>query len=59
VPFAVGTAQDVLQGLSIYKNEPLDQLALQFHAPGMNVEHVKRSMRVFAREIMPEIRGWG
>jgi hypothetical protein len=49
----------VLKGLSIYKNEPLDQLALQFHAPGMNVEHVKRSMRVFAREIMPEIRRWG
>jgi hypothetical protein len=37
----------------------LDQLALQFHGPGMNVEHVKRSMRSFAREIMPEIRSWG
>ena len=59
VPFAVGTAEDVLAALSIYKNEPLDQLALQFHAPGMNVEHVKRSMRVFARELMPEIRKWG
>jgi alkanesulfonate monooxygenase SsuD/methylene tetrahydromethanopterin reductase-like flavin-dependent oxidoreductase (luciferase family) len=59
VPFAVGTAEDVLAALSLYKNEPLDQLALQFHAPGMNVEHVKRSMRVFARELMPEIRKWG
>jgi alkanesulfonate monooxygenase SsuD/methylene tetrahydromethanopterin reductase-like flavin-dependent oxidoreductase (luciferase family) len=59
VPFAVGTPEDVLRGLSIYKDEPLDQLALQFHAPGMNVEHVKRSMRVFARELMPEIRSWG
>jgi alkanesulfonate monooxygenase SsuD/methylene tetrahydromethanopterin reductase-like flavin-dependent oxidoreductase (luciferase family) len=59
VPFAVGTPDDVLRGLSIYRDEPLDQLALQFHAPGMNVEHVKRSMRSFAREIMPEIRSWG
>jgi alkanesulfonate monooxygenase SsuD/methylene tetrahydromethanopterin reductase-like flavin-dependent oxidoreductase (luciferase family) len=59
VPFAVGTPEDVLEGLSIYQNEPLDQLALQFHAPGMNIEHVKRSLRVFARELMPEIRKWG
>ena len=59
VPFAVGTPDDVLRGLSVYRDEPLDQLALQFHAPGMNVEHVKRSMRSFAREIMPEIRSWG
>ncbi|MBS0399760.1 MAG: LLM class flavin-dependent oxidoreductase [Proteobacteria bacterium] len=59
VPFAVGTAADVLEGLSRYRQEPLDQLALQFHAPGMNIEHVKRSMRVFAQEILPEIRKWG
>jgi len=59
VPFAVGTPEDVLRGLAIYRDEPLEQLALQFHAPGMNVEHVRRSMRDFAREIMPEIRKWG
>ncbi len=59
VPFAVGTPEDVLRGLSVYRDEPLDQLALQFHAPGMNIEHVKRSMRGFAREIMPEIRSRG
>lgn len=59
VPFAVGTVEEVIAALSAYRQEPLDQLALQFHAPGMDVEHVKRSMRVFAREIMPEIRRRG
>jgi len=58
VPFCVGTAEDVLEGLSAYKDEPIDELTLQFHAPGMNVEHTKRSMRTFASEIMPEIHTW-
>lgn len=59
VPFAVGTPDDVLQALSIYRDEPLDQLALQFQAPGMKSEHVMRSMRSFARHVMPEIARWG
>jgi alkanesulfonate monooxygenase SsuD/methylene tetrahydromethanopterin reductase-like flavin-dependent oxidoreductase (luciferase family) len=59
VPFAVGTPDDVLRALSIYRDDPLDQLALQFHAPGMETEHVLRSMRLFAQEVMPEIRKWG
>ena len=59
VPFAVGTAEDVLTGLSIYKDEPLDQIAVQFHAPGMKFEHVERSMRSFAREVLPQIHKWG
>jgi alkanesulfonate monooxygenase SsuD/methylene tetrahydromethanopterin reductase-like flavin-dependent oxidoreductase (luciferase family) len=59
VPFAVGTPDDVLQALSIYRDEPLDQLALQFQAPGMKAEHVERSMRSFARHVMPEIARWG
>lgn len=58
VPFAVGTPDDVLQVLSIYRDDPLDQMSLQFHAPGMNPEHVSRSMRSFARHVMPEIRCW-
>jgi len=59
VPFAIGTPEDVLRGLSIYKNEPLDQIALQFRAPGMTFEVVERSMRSFARDLMPEMRRWG
>jgi alkanesulfonate monooxygenase SsuD/methylene tetrahydromethanopterin reductase-like flavin-dependent oxidoreductase (luciferase family) len=59
VPFAVGTPDDVMLALGAYRDEPLDQLALQFHAPAMSTEDVQRSMRLFAREIMPEIRKWG
>jgi alkanesulfonate monooxygenase SsuD/methylene tetrahydromethanopterin reductase-like flavin-dependent oxidoreductase (luciferase family) len=59
VPFAVGTAEDVLERLSIYRDEPIDELALQFHAPGMKSEHVQRSMRTFSEELLPQIRRWG
>lgn len=59
VPFAVGTPDDVMQALSIYRDEPLDQLGIQFHAPGMDTAIVQRSMRTFARELMPEIAKWG
>lgn len=59
VPFAVGTADDVLQALSIYRNEPMDQLGLQFRAPGVSTAIAQRSMRSFARHVMPEIATWG
>jgi alkanesulfonate monooxygenase SsuD/methylene tetrahydromethanopterin reductase-like flavin-dependent oxidoreductase (luciferase family) len=59
VPFVIGTPDDVMRGLSTYRDEPLEQLSLQFHSPGMELEHVQRSMRTFAREVMPEIRSWG
>ena len=57
-PAAVGSVDDVLRVLSSCRNEDIDELALTFNFPGMKFEHVKRSMRIFAREIMPEIRKW-
>jgi alkanesulfonate monooxygenase SsuD/methylene tetrahydromethanopterin reductase-like flavin-dependent oxidoreductase (luciferase family) len=56
---AVGSVDDVLRILSAYRDEDVDELVPTFHFPGMNFEHVKRSMRLFAKEIMPEIRKWG
>jgi alkanesulfonate monooxygenase SsuD/methylene tetrahydromethanopterin reductase-like flavin-dependent oxidoreductase (luciferase family) len=56
---AVGSPEDVLRILSAYRDADVDQLVPNFHYPGMNFEHVKRSMRMFAKEVMPEIRKWG
>jgi alkanesulfonate monooxygenase SsuD/methylene tetrahydromethanopterin reductase-like flavin-dependent oxidoreductase (luciferase family) len=59
VPFCIGTPDEVMEKLSMYKDAPMDEIGLQFRAPGMKTEHVHRSMRTFAREIMPEIKSWG
>ncbi|HTY71608.1 MAG TPA: LLM class flavin-dependent oxidoreductase [Actinomycetes bacterium] len=58
VPFAVGTPDDVLQTLSAYRDLPMDEMAVQFHHPGMAYEPVARSMRMFAAECLPEIASW-
>lgn len=59
VPFSIGTPDAVMNTLEAYRHEPMDQLGLQFRAPGMETQHLHRSMRTFARELMPEIRSWG
>jgi alkanesulfonate monooxygenase SsuD/methylene tetrahydromethanopterin reductase-like flavin-dependent oxidoreductase (luciferase family) len=56
---AVGSPDDVLRILSAYRDEDVDELVPNFHYPGMNFEYCKRSMRMFAKEVMPEIRKWG
>lgn len=58
-PFAVGTPEDVLSVLERHKDVDLDELVLQFNHPGVGPEQVGRSMRMFASELMPEIRRWG
>jgi alkanesulfonate monooxygenase SsuD/methylene tetrahydromethanopterin reductase-like flavin-dependent oxidoreductase (luciferase family) len=57
-PFAVGTSETVAEMLSIYRNKRLTHLVLTFHAPGMASEAVQRSMRTFARDIMPAVAAW-
>jgi len=57
-PFAVGTSQTVAEMLSAYRDRRLTHLVLTFHAPGMASEAVRRSMRAFARDIMPAIAAW-
>lgn len=57
-PFAVGTSETVAEMLSAYRDKRLTHLVLTFHAPGMASEAVRRSMRAFARDIMPAIAAW-
>ena len=57
-PFAVGTSETVAEMLSAYRDRRLTHLVLTFHAPGTTSEAVRRSMRAFARDIMPAIAAW-
>ena len=60
MPFMVGTVADVGERLRalLYK-APLDEMGLYFHAPGIPVESVKKSMTLFAKHILPDIKDWG
>lgn len=58
-PFAVGTPDDVLRVLERHKGVDLDEMVIQFNHPGMAPDAVERGMRLFARELMPELRTWG
>jgi alkanesulfonate monooxygenase SsuD/methylene tetrahydromethanopterin reductase-like flavin-dependent oxidoreductase (luciferase family) len=57
-PFIVGTADEVGRALAAYRGRRLTHLCLNFHQPGMATDTVRRSMEMFARELMPAIREW-
>ena len=57
-PFAVGTPDEVMRALEAYRGRQLTHLSLNLHQPGQDGASVRRSMRLFAREIMPVIKGW-
>jgi hypothetical protein len=57
-PFAVGTSATVAGMLRACSDQRLSHLVLTFHAPGMASAAVRRSMRAFARDIMPVIAAW-
>ena len=59
VPFAVGPPDQVIEKLRGYASLPMDEMAIQFHHPGMDPRAVEASMRLFAAELMPEISTWG
>ena len=48
-----------VQVISKHRNEDIEEMVIQFNHPGMAAEHVRSSMELFARELMPEVRGWG
>jgi hypothetical protein len=58
-PFAVGTPEDVLSVLERHKGVDLDEMVIQFNHPGMGPAEVAGSMRLFASELMPEVKRWG
>jgi alkanesulfonate monooxygenase SsuD/methylene tetrahydromethanopterin reductase-like flavin-dependent oxidoreductase (luciferase family) len=57
-PFIVGTPEEVGGALVRYRDRRLTHLCLNFHQPGMATDAVRRSMEMFARELMPAIREW-
>jgi alkanesulfonate monooxygenase SsuD/methylene tetrahydromethanopterin reductase-like flavin-dependent oxidoreductase (luciferase family) len=60
MPFFVGTAAEIGERMrAVFRNAPLDEMALYFHTPGIPVESVKHSMRLFANHILPDARSWG
>lgn len=59
-----GNEQALHWGVEFYRrrgvpmpNPPVGEM--QFQASGMQAVHVQRSMRSFARHLMPEIARWG
>jgi len=57
-PFVVGTPDEVGRALEAYRDKRLTHLSLNFHQPGMDTKAVRRSMAMFAKELMPIIRAW-
>jgi alkanesulfonate monooxygenase SsuD/methylene tetrahydromethanopterin reductase-like flavin-dependent oxidoreductase (luciferase family) len=57
-PFAVGTPDDVMRALSQFRDRQLTHLSLNLHQPGQDSPSVRRSMRIFARELMPVLKAW-
>ncbi|HEX6440910.1 MAG TPA: LLM class flavin-dependent oxidoreductase [Stellaceae bacterium] len=57
-PFIVGTPEEVGRMLEQYRDRGLSHLSLNFHQPGQDSQSVRRSMRLFARELMPAIKAW-
>jgi alkanesulfonate monooxygenase SsuD/methylene tetrahydromethanopterin reductase-like flavin-dependent oxidoreductase (luciferase family) len=57
-PIAAGSPDDVLKILSAYRDAPMDELSVQFNHPGLDPRLVERSIRLFAKEVLPEIRRW-
>ncbi|MFM2288791.1 MAG: hypothetical protein RL684_1934 [Pseudomonadota bacterium] len=58
LPIAAGTSKEVLEILSQWKDLPMDEMSIQFNHPGLALPIVERSMRSFARDIMPEMLRW-
>ena len=57
-PFVVGTPDEAGRALEAYRNMRLTHLSLNFHQPGMDTNVVRRSMKMFTKELMPALRAW-
>jgi alkanesulfonate monooxygenase SsuD/methylene tetrahydromethanopterin reductase-like flavin-dependent oxidoreductase (luciferase family) len=57
-PFVVGTPDEVGRALEAYRDKRLTHLSLNFHQPGMETSAVRRSMEMFAQELMASVKTW-
>jgi hypothetical protein len=44
--------------LEAYRGLGLTHLSLNLHQPGQDSQSVRRSLRLFARELMPQVKAW-
>ncbi len=57
VPVIVGTPEDAVRALEAYfKETRVTHMTLWMHLPGLESRKVKRSMELFAKEVMPHFR---
>lgn len=56
LPFIVGTPDDAIAAMRPLVGGRVTHFSFQFHHPGMETETVRRSMRMFATEVMPALR---
>jgi alkanesulfonate monooxygenase SsuD/methylene tetrahydromethanopterin reductase-like flavin-dependent oxidoreductase (luciferase family) len=56
LPFIVGTPEDAIEAMRPFVGGRFTHFGFQFHHPGMAVEHVRSSMRLFAEEVAPALR---
>jgi alkanesulfonate monooxygenase SsuD/methylene tetrahydromethanopterin reductase-like flavin-dependent oxidoreductase (luciferase family) len=57
-PFVIGTPDEVGRALAQYRDKRLTHLSMNFRQPGMDTSAVRRSMEMFASELMPSVRAW-
>jgi alkanesulfonate monooxygenase SsuD/methylene tetrahydromethanopterin reductase-like flavin-dependent oxidoreductase (luciferase family) len=56
-PLAIGTPDDVARELERYQNETrVTHLVMWMQLPGMPAAKARRSMELFAKEVMPRFR---
>lgn len=56
-PCAIGSPEDVFNDLQRYRRETrVTHLVMWMHLPGMDTQNVRRSMDLFAKEVMPSLR---
>ena len=57
-PFMVGTPDEVMRMLGQFRDKHLTHLSLNFHQPGQDSGAVRRSVQLFAKELMPAVKRW-
>jgi hypothetical protein len=46
------------RALEAYRDKRLTHLSLNFHQPGMDTNVVRRSMTMFAKQLIPAVKAW-
>jgi alkanesulfonate monooxygenase SsuD/methylene tetrahydromethanopterin reductase-like flavin-dependent oxidoreductase (luciferase family) len=55
-PLIVGTPDDALNFLEMFRGSGLKQIPFDFHHPGQPASVVRRSMELFAEQVLPVLK---